>query len=198
MSSKRRGKRLAHGQVSRRMAERRRNRIIEAVAAVLSQWDTSRFQFEASCRTGLRSALCMNGWPWAVADREAADLVESALRRIGAERPSWKEGQPEWTQDGALPIERENCLRCRRPLPDGHWKFCGRLCAKAWRYARMDRDRIIELSAQRAAQREAWSAQQPMKACRHCGIYYRPRWLSQKYCGQSCSALALSRGDLHP
>jgi hypothetical protein len=61
----------------------------------------------------------------------AAGIVDAAFKRIGARRPSWQQGQPEWAQEGFSPISRTRCVRCGTKLPEGHWKFCSQLCGQA-------------------------------------------------------------------
>ena len=61
----------------------------------------------------------------------ARDLMDDACRRVNAIRRAWNEGQLEWTvQAGAL-IERTRGVRCHKPLPERHLRFCGELCADA-------------------------------------------------------------------
>lgn len=86
---------------------------------------------EAPLRHGIRASLCLGGWDWLDADRAAQATVEGALRRVRAVRPSWYEGQPEHTIQAGTLIERTRCIRCHNPLPEGHHKYCGRLCANA-------------------------------------------------------------------
>jgi hypothetical protein len=96
----------------------------------------SKFAYEALFRASLRSALCLQGWGWADADQAAAGVVQASLRKLKAERPSWNEGQPEWTIEGGTLIERTRCIRCHNPLPEGHFKFCSALC-KGGHHARL-------------------------------------------------------------
>jgi hypothetical protein len=119
---------------------------------------------EGPVRAGVRVALCLAGWRWPEADAEAELLTRAALQIVGAKRPSWKEGQPRWTEDGALPIGRTHCKRCARPLPEGQLKFCGPVCAKADRvYAdsRYDKEaKAIHDAARWAARREKRAARE--------------------------------------
>ncbi|MBJ3777867.1 hypothetical protein [Acuticoccus mangrovi] len=174
----------------RQLNDARRRRMIDNVAEIMKAGfeagAPSRFAFEASCRHGIRSGLCTEGWTWQEADAAAADIVSRALAMIGATRPSWKEGQPEWTQDGALPIERENCLRCRGPLEGHHYKFCSTVCAAAWHTSRRERDTSDEARAQRAASDAAYRDRAPARACERCGTMYRSRKRDQRYCGSAC------------
>jgi branched-chain amino acid transport system permease protein len=84
-------------------------------------------------------------------------LRATALNRVGARRPNWYEGQPEWTQDGALPIERERCVRCRKPLPEGHWRFCSKVCSNGYHMERNNAyaaaERLLARLARQAAGR---------------------------------------------
>lgn len=114
----------------------RRSHIVRIISSILASAEPTRFAFEATCRHAVRSRLCLNGWSWAAADDLAADVVKDALRRLGAKRPTWKEGQEEWTQDGYAPIERTRCLRCHGQLDEGQLKYCGRLCAVAYLQAK--------------------------------------------------------------
>ncbi|EAQ35763.1 hypothetical protein NB311A_05083 [Nitrobacter sp. Nb-311A] len=111
----------------------RRAHIVRVVTSILAGGEPTRFAFEATCRHAVRSRLCLNGWSWAAADDLAADVVKDALRRLGARRPTWKEGQPEWAQDGFAPILRTRCIRCHRTLEGERWKFCSELCDQSHR-----------------------------------------------------------------
>jgi hypothetical protein len=114
-----------------RINKDRRAHIVRVIAAILVAGEPTKFAFEATCRHAVRSRLCLAGWRWSDADDMAADIVAMALRRIGAQRPTWQQGQPEWAQEGFAPILRTRCVRCRSPLPEGHLKFCSQLCGGA-------------------------------------------------------------------
>lgn len=113
----------------RKLNRDRRRHLVETVAGILARGEWSKFSYEAACRYGLRRAFCRQGWRWIEADATAADIVAAALRSIGAQRPTWKEGQPEWTQDGFAPVLRTRCLRCHKPLEGIQRRFCSALCA---------------------------------------------------------------------
>jgi hypothetical protein len=83
-----------------------------------------------------------------VADQAAKDIVAGAHRLLGAERPSWYEGQPEYIISSGDLIERTRCACCHKPLPDGRPKFCSDICRTA-KNARQSR--IREASDERAA-----------------------------------------------
>lgn len=84
--------------------------------------------YEALFRRVIRSELCLQGWPWKVADETALDVVAVVLAILQVKRPSWSEGQPEWTIEAGTLIERTRCACCHGPLPESNTKFCGKLC----------------------------------------------------------------------
>ncbi|WP_074742983.1 hypothetical protein [Celeribacter indicus] len=86
---------------------------------------------EGPLRHAICSDLCLQGWAWETADLMARELMDCAHRRVGAKRPTWNEGQPEWViYEGTL-IERTLCANCHKPLPEGRPKFCSDLCKGA-------------------------------------------------------------------
>lgn len=115
----------------RKLNRDRRSHMVRLVADILRGAEPTPFAFEATCRHRIRAALCLKGWSWQEADDIGKDIVEAALRQVGAVRPTWKEGQPEYTQEGHVPADRTRCIRCNRPLEGYQRKFCGSLCANA-------------------------------------------------------------------
>lgn len=88
----------------------------------------SLFGLEGPLRAEIRSALCLQLWRWHQADAYALLALQDAFRIVRAVRPSWYEGQREWTVEAGTLIERTRCARCHKPLPEGHFKFCSRIC----------------------------------------------------------------------
>lgn len=117
---------------SKRLTKDRARSIQQKIVVIMREVEPTPFAAEGPCRHGIRASLCLQGWNWAEADAAAHEIVTGALNIAGAKRPTWKEGQPEWTQDGALPILRERCIRCRSPLPEGHYKFCSKVCSDGY------------------------------------------------------------------
>lgn len=174
---------------ARKLPKHRRDAIRDKVAAILKTCEPTAFAGEGPCRAGIRASLCMAGWRWADADFAAVEIVLSALNLIGARRPTWQQGQPEWTQDGALPIERTNCIRCRKPLPEGHYKFCGKVCSDAAYKARAEVVASEDRRARALAYEVIWRSSQPERPCGFCGEPFRPSRKQgdrQIYCSQSC------------
>lgn len=176
----------------KRINRDRHRHLVESIAAIMhqgrEQGAPSHFTYEASCRHGLRSSLCLQGWDWQDADAIAAEIVAAALNRIGARRPTWNEGQPEWTQPGILALARSRCIRCGTKLPEGHFKFCSDLCGTAFNQAKARQLDAEGSRARDAAYRAAWSAKQPKRECVECGEPFRPNKPGQRYCGKTCVA----------
>ena len=86
------------------------------------------FGLEGPLRHGIRSDLCLQGWRWRDADAMARELLDMAFMVVRATRPSWNEGQPEWTTPANTLIKRTRCVRCHGPLPEEHFKFRRDLC----------------------------------------------------------------------
>ena len=130
-----------------KLSQQYRRKLIDQTAAIMSRGEPSVFAFEGFMRHGLRSGLCRKGWGWHDADAASAKIVSAALTQIGAKRPTVAQGQPEWTQEGVILVERERCIRCGWKLPDGHWKFCSRRCLDAHHSAMQRRFTAAELGA---------------------------------------------------
>lgn len=139
----------------KRLSRDRSKSIRDKIVVIMRAVEPTPFAAEGPCRHGIRASLCLQGWKWANADAVAAEIVAAALNVAGARRPTWYEGQPEWTQPGALPIERERCLFCRGRMPAGHWKFCCTECSqhfhKKRETERLGAERLIRREAQAAA-----------------------------------------------
>jgi hypothetical protein len=111
-----------------------REKIVTMIRAGMQDGQPSKFWCEGPVRHGIRSSLCLQGWSWSEADATASEIVTAALNIVGAVRPSWPEGQPEWAQQGAgALIERTRCVHCHKPLEGIQRKFCSGLCCGAHR-----------------------------------------------------------------
>lgn len=119
---------MAKKHTARRLKPARRDAFITAAMNILYRGKPTVFRFEAALRSGLRSRFCAEGWRWQDAHDAAEDVTLTALARIGAVRPSWQDGQAYFVNDGAARIESTRCIQCGGGLPEGHWRFCGKLC----------------------------------------------------------------------
>lgn len=110
--------------------EKERRDLIADTAEILASAELSKFEHEASCRHGIRTTLTLQGNGWQLSNEEAAAIVTAALDRIGAVRPQFLEGQPEYTLSPG-----HQCQRCGAPLGDeaGHRRYCSPECYESAR-----------------------------------------------------------------
>jgi hypothetical protein len=126
------------------------SRYVGVLAPILRRAEPTPFALEGAMRASIRSRLCLRGWRWPDADRAAVEVVLIALNRIGAARPTWKQGQPEYTQDGTIRIPLTCCANCGSLLPDEHWRYCSPQCGDAFRHRIYSFDRRAEAEAARS------------------------------------------------
>lgn len=110
-----------------KLRQERRRYLILVLAKAMREAEPTPFAAEAPGRHRIRISLVLQGWPWLVADHTAAAIIREALKRVGARRPYWIEGQREYTT-GAF-LRDDNCWRCGEPLPPHAKKFCP-ICAR--------------------------------------------------------------------
>jgi hypothetical protein len=177
LKAKSKSKRVAKGQ--------KRQHLVKSAADLLDNWRNSHFEFEGACRSGLRSAMCLEGYDWQNADDMAADIVGAALRSIGAERPDWDEGQREFVTG------RENCAWCGCEVEmkkSTRNRFCSVDCAQRSINARNDNHRYADGLVGRAAFRLIKRVKTKVRNCLKCGDTFHPQDNSQaqRYCGNAC------------
>jgi endogenous inhibitor of DNA gyrase (YacG/DUF329 family) len=153
---------------------------------VLRDWRLSYFENEGMCRAGIRSALCLQGYGWLKSDREAESIVADGLRRLGAVRPTWEQGQREYVDPD------DTCKQCAGPLSDEqiahHDRFCSAECAKI----AITRRAFENLSTDNAHYRRAAQiiriAKKPKLTCAQCGNEFQQRGENgkAKFCSESC------------
>ena len=86
------------------------------------------FGLEGTLKSALRADLCLRGWHWDDANQAAGNIMSAAHGLLGAERPSWYEGQADYVIAEGLLIERTRCKRCHKTLPEERPMFCSFLC----------------------------------------------------------------------
>lgn len=166
----------------------KRKHVVSQIAEQMKTWRKSPFEHEGPMRAGLRAGLCLSGTGWTLSDLAAADIVEEALRSIGAHRPTFEQGQPEYVH------ELTYCAHCSRPLGDEHLsgarrlRFCSVECAKAARakddFRWRDQNDRMKRSAVEMIRRE----KMPTRQCEECGKGFRlpVTGREQRFCSQSC------------
>ncbi len=93
---------------------------------------------EAIFRQTIRASLCLEGWRWRDADKEAATVVGVVLSILQAKRPTWEQGQREYVTYGGALIERTRCSNCGKKLEGDQLRFCSSLCRVSF-HARLNR-----------------------------------------------------------
>ena len=166
----------------------KRKRVISQVMDVLRDWRASPFEFEAFCVNGLRSSLCLQGYGWARSNLEACAVVGEALRFLGAERPTWMQGQREYIDEWQATTV---CLTCGNPLvgpalAGRGLQYCSQACVELGKRARLashgpdpEYARISRISLK---------LRRPTKRCEQCGDEFHARVPENRFCSKSCKA----------
>src|SRR5690606_21909300 len=155
-------------------AGEQREHVERRVIQILREGQSSPFEHEGTVRHGLRSSLCLTGVGWNTADREAANIVGAALSAIGAKRPSFEEGQRQYS----TPLE--NCQWCGLELEKTHHAgrrvapYCDEICAGLALRNRDFSERVKSNLAYAAAVSVAARARVPKRDCEQCGKSFRP------------------------
>lgn len=169
----------------------RREHVVSKIMEVLRDWRQSPFENEGPALAALRSALCLEGHGWHRSDQQAAEVVADALRRIGAVRPTWLQGQREYVEP------RENCAWCSGPLstemmPRGlPNSFCSTKCAKSAILVRDLRTSGESRKAYLAAYRVIAKLSHSAVTCAHCAEKFHPQYGSERFCSAACAAESL-------
>lgn len=171
----------------RKLNRDRQRHLVESTAFILRLGEPTYFAFEGACRHDLRSRLCLEGWAWQDADTAAAEIVSSALNRIGATRPSWIQGQPEYAHAAAERQEHVRCRNCGGGMPPENAIFCSSQCRISHKRKRYYQDNIELARAKQRLRWKAWSARQPEQECPMCAEVFRPNYPGQHLCSKRCA-----------
>lgn len=151
---------------------------------ILDDFRLTQFEHEADCRHGLRAALCLQGFAWNQSDYEATRVVDEALQRIGAKRPTWYQGQKYYTQSPDF------CAWCQAPMEETErtrsQRFCTKECAKAALEARAVKDSNIKDATMRSAYRLVEKLESPPRECDYCGKMFYSDRKSADFCSPRC------------
>lgn len=165
----------------------RREHVINRVMEILRDWRQSPFEHEGSVLAGLRSGLCLEGYNWSRADEAAAEVVATALRRIGAVRPTWEQGQREYVEP------RENCVRCGAGLAaeqivrrEG---FCSDWCAASTKAHNGRMHRIIAKRVESAGRHITAKEAAKPRPCHYCGSLFKAANPLTTHCSLKCAGL---------
>lgn len=187
--------------IPRKMNADRKRHLIDRAIDGLSGWRFSHFEHEATVRQALRVKFIHEGSSWAEADATAAHIVEHALHRIGAKRPTWAQGQPEYQERHKHDAYRY-CQnhRCRRMLTEDQPKYCCENCAINHRNYRWKQDNADAVKAAarvygqtvpketKAEQWQNWRDKWDTSDCATCGKPFKARpGRKSLYCSRVCS-----------
>lgn len=169
--------------------------MVQRVFDIMRDWRCSPFEHEGATRHGLRAALCAEGYGWERSDHEADLIVQAGLSRMGAVRPTWDQGQPEYV------LAREDCRWCARPMPaeeaEGlrRGQFCSVECARAAITARELRTTNGVDKVAMAAAAVIRRAVRPQLTCEQCNkkfqqYGYADRRQAPRFCSHRCAHIA--------
>lgn len=174
------------GRSADRSSAAKRQHIVDKVVDLMRGWRSTPFEREGPIRAGLRSSFCLKGVRWHHADMEAASIVATALSILGAERPTWEQGQREFV------IPRENCSWCEDPIPEKYLgsgftkRFCSDECARSAVTYRDFETRKIDSEMYRSAMDIIIREKNPEKRCKWCDRPFNPYKGHNEYCSPEC------------
>ncbi|WP_152534423.1 hypothetical protein [Martelella sp. AD-3] len=166
----------------------KREHVISRLMERLDDFRLTKFEHEADCRHGIRSGLCLEGYSWGRADHEAALLVDEALKRLGAVRPKWEEGQRHYFAG------REYCSWCYSKMGDGAiGRFCSAECARSLLNCVGQSHQIQSEVTVKSAMDLIHRATLVARECEECGAKFQPQHKNsdQKYCSKRCYYAAM-------
>lgn len=160
-----------------------RDRVKEGVLDHLRDWRTTPFENEGPMIAAIRSALCLEGHSWPLAHNEASTLMAEGLRTIGASRPSWLEGQHQYTDTP------DRCSWCAGPMPEDATRlqrFCDSSCAKSAIEYRGNKAQRHFDAVQRAAYRLITKRAAPELTCEYCDKRFQSDRNDARFCSTRC------------
>lgn len=169
------------------LSKAERKTVINDIMDTLRDWRKTPFENEGPVRAGIRSAMCLQGHSWPQADLDAEKILSSAFRFMGAKRPTWEEGQPNYT------VPAENCRWCAMPVPDelmtggNHSHYCSDVCARSALDQRAFEERRTANKAYANAHLTIQRMKHDVKACRQCATLFRPIEDSGEFCSRQCA-----------
>lgn len=164
----------------------KRKSVVSGTIEVMRDWRLSPFEFEGEAIAGIRSGLCDAGYGWRRSDAAARDVVDEALRQLGAKRPTWEQGQPDYVEP------RDACLWCKGPLEAGvsgtGYKYCSAECARIALQKRNFEVRSKGDKTFAAAKRMLGRAKMRPATCECCGKSFQPLpGRAQRFCSNYCA-----------
>lgn len=168
--------------------KKRRDHIINGIMDELRDWRSSPFENEGVVHASIRSALCLQGHSWRASDAEATSLVHAAFVKMGVQRPSYEQGQHEYSDANSV------CSWCYTQIPEDMLgikrvvRFCSDHCAKVAYVNREYGQTLKYNNIAQSAYKLIAQVRQTARECAQCGDPFYPR-VDQKtrmYCSIRC------------
>ena len=163
-----------------------RQRVVDDVTEILRGWRSTPFEHEGSLLAGLRSALCSRGHGWARADAEVRQVVAEGLRRLGAKRPTWEEGQWQHTDSP------DYCSWCKAPMDEMDrtrgQRFCSAECAKNTLERRSFQTFASKDLVGRSAYRLIAKLGSKPRSCKQCDKKFQSDRPDALFCSPRCAS----------
>ncbi len=169
-------------------SQKERKHYVSEIIGIIQDWRSTPFEHEGSSIAGIRTGLCMTGHSWIASHNEAETIVGEAFKRLGAKRPTYDEGQREYS------IAPENCSWCGLAVPDElilsqrKTRFCSDVCARSAIRHRDIKTTADTKVAYRAAYETICRSKQSVQACEQCGKGFRPMFSGGRFCSHECSS----------
>lgn len=180
----------------------RRAHAVDSVMDRLRDWRLSPFEYEGECRHALRSGFCLGGVAWWRADFEAAEIVAEGLRLLGAQRPSWEQGQREAVDVSAF------CFTCGSAMGSARDRRNERFCSPGCAARAMAAGRLTDKPGPDRIRQAAWRLLRRQEVeerpCKHCSAPFRPKpYVRQDqgkgfYCSPECYAASRWINPMQP
>jgi endogenous inhibitor of DNA gyrase (YacG/DUF329 family) len=185
----------------RKLSKDERRRFVFVIVPVLQKSEPTAFRMEGYFRHSMRGYLCLQGFPWHLAEGESAMIIARALQRVGARRPRWTEGQHEYTATpGFAPAARWTCAHCGGSVPSGRRLYCSRACSNAaaherqrTEYAQMSAvERELAKEVRKLARADFHEANRTF-TCAECGQIstWKPAANPRTFCSRTCAKRAM-------
>jgi hypothetical protein len=161
-------------------------------AKILDSGQPTRFRWEGSLRAGIRAFLVLHGDTWRTADDNAAQILKLAFWSLKVMRPSWHEGQTEWTRldGGRIYCANESC---QKPIEGDSLQtrmYCCNECRQRAKSKRGYHEHAEENVIRARAARVAARALGETRVCEWCARQFQALDYAgkkpQRFCSRTC------------
>ncbi|WP_275789117.1 hypothetical protein [Pararhizobium gei] len=163
-----------------------RKRLVADIVNMVRDYRRTPYEHEGSIQAGIRSALCLAGERWPVADDEARGLLAAAFKKTGVKRPGWWEGQAEYT------APREVCHWCFIELPEDLRRsgkrsaYCSMECVNRAIAKRVEGPKGQGDPVYKACHAAISRLRAKPRDCEHCKKPFRSDRSYQRLCSKAC------------